>query len=244
MKQTGSKWYTTWFDTPYYHILYKNRDDDEAERFMGKLTDFLNLKSESHILDVACGRGRHAVYLNKIGFKVTGIDLSQNNIDYAKQFEKEDLKFFRHDMCQPTGNRYDAVFNLFTSFGYFEKDKYNINAIKALKTNMKPEAYGVIDFLNVRKTVKNLKNHETKTLDGIKFEIEKRTEDGYIFKDISFSADGDNHNYTEKLKCIDLQLFEHYFKEANLKIKHIFGSYNLDDFNEKTSDRLILIFQQ
>ena len=107
---------------------------------------------------MACGRGRHAVYLNKMGFQVTGIDLSQNSIDYAKQFENDQLKFIRHDMCQPTGNTYDAVFNLFTSFGYFEKDQYNINAIKAMKANMKPDAYGVIDFLNVHKTIKNLKN--------------------------------------------------------------------------------------
>ena len=41
MKQSESKWYTTWFDTPYYHILYKNRDDEEAKNFMAKLSDFL-----------------------------------------------------------------------------------------------------------------------------------------------------------------------------------------------------------
>ena len=244
MKQSESKWYATWFDTPYYHILYKNRDDEEARNFMAKLSEFLELKPQSHILDVACGRGRHAVYLNKIGFQVTGIDLSQNSIDYAKQFENDQLKFVRHDMCQPTGNTYDAVFNLFTSFGYFEKDQYNINAIKAMKANMKPDAYGVIDFLNVHKTIKNLKSHDSKTLEGIEFEIEKWVENDYLLKKISFIANGDNHSHTEKLKCIDLELFEHYFKEAGLKIRHVFGNYDLEDFDSKTSDRLILIFQQ
>jgi len=244
MKQSESKWYSTWFDTPYYHILYKNRDDEEASKFMAKITCFLDLKPQSHILDVACGRGRHAVYLNKMGFQVTGIDLSQNSIDYAKKFENEQLKFVRHDMCQPTGNTYDAVFNLFTSFGYFEKDQYNINAIKAMKANMKPHAYGVIDFLNVHKTIKNLKNHDSKTLEGIEFKIKKWAENDYILKHISFTADGNNHNYTEKLKCIDLDLFEYYFLEAGLKLRHVFGNYDLDNFNEENSDRLILIFQR
>ena len=69
-------WYASWFDTPFYHILYKNRDDKEAGVFMKTLTSFLNLRPQAEILDLACGRGRHSIYLNKLGFKVTGVDLS------------------------------------------------------------------------------------------------------------------------------------------------------------------------
>ncbi|QTY27856.1 cyclopropane-fatty-acyl-phospholipid synthase family protein [Flavobacterium sp. CS20] len=244
MKQTESKWYATWFDTPYYHILYKNRDDKEAQNFMLQLTDFLKLKPQSHILDVACGRGRHSIYLNKIGYRVTGIDLSQNNIDYAKKFETDGLHFERHDMCQPMGKTYDAVFNLFTSFGYFEKDDYNINAIKAMKANMKPDAFGVIDFLNVHHTLKHLKKYDAKTIDGIDFKIHKWIDKGYILKHIQFEVDNQKHDYTERLKCIDLKLFKSYFKVANLNIKHVFGNYNLEDFDAETSERLILVFNQ
>ena len=74
--------------------------------------------------------------------------------------------------------------------------------------------------------------------------LKNGSENDYIFKHISFTADGYNHSYTEKLKCIDLELFEHYFKEAGLKIRHVFGNYELENFNKETSDRLILIFQQ
>lgn len=244
MKQSESKWYATWFDTPYYHILYKDRNEYEAQNFMNMLTAFLGLELKSHILDLACGRGRHAVYLNKIGYQVTGIDLSQNSIDFAKKFENENLKFKRHDMCQPMGKTYDAVFNLFTSFGYFEKDDYNINAIKAMKANMKSNAYGVIDFLNIHHTIKHLKSHETKTIDGINFEIKKWIRDGYLFKQIQFEIYGIKHNHTERLKCIDLDLFKIYFKVAGLNIKEIFGNYNLEKYKPENSERLILIFQQ
>jgi len=51
-------WYASWFDTPYYHILYKDRDYDEAQAFMDNLTHYLNLPEESKILDLACGKGR------------------------------------------------------------------------------------------------------------------------------------------------------------------------------------------
>ena len=244
MKQTPSNWYATWFDTPYYHILYKNRDDKEAQDFMSNLTNKLELKPKSSILDVACGRGRHSIYLNKIGFDVTGIDLSENSINFAKQFENETLHFTRHDMCKPLGNTFDAVFNLFTSFGYFEKDESDIQAIKAMKANMKADAYGVIDFLNIHYTLKHLKTHEIKVVDGIEFEIEKWTEDNYLFKRISFEAENEKLSFTERLKCIDLELFEFYLKEAGLILESTFGDYNLNRFDVESSERLILVFRR
>lgn len=244
MKETESEWYATWFDTPYYHILYKNRDNEEAHHFMRQLTSFLTLQTGSKILDVACGRGRHAVYLNKLGFTVTGIDLSENNIEFARQFENDNLKFLRHDMCLPLDEKFEAVLNLFTSFGYFENEEDNIKAIKAMKANMTDNAYGVIDFLNIHYTKEHLKPYEEKTIDGILFKIEKWIENGYLFKQISFKADNQEHQYTERLKCLDYKLFKSYLSEAALKIKHVFGNYNLEAFDFQKSERLILIFQQ
>src|SRR5690554_6977454 len=77
------EWFKTWFDTSYYHILYQNRDFEEAERFITNLLDYLKLPGSANCLDLACGKGRHAVYLNKKGLKVTGLDLSENSISEA-----------------------------------------------------------------------------------------------------------------------------------------------------------------
>ena len=52
-------WFINWFDSPYYHILYKNRDEKEAEFFIENLVQYLNLKKRSKLLDIACGKGRH-----------------------------------------------------------------------------------------------------------------------------------------------------------------------------------------
>ncbi len=244
MKQIQPQWYDTWFDTPYYHILYKNRDDSEAEAFMSRLVKALGIKKKAAILDVACGKGRHAIYLNKIGYDVMGIDLSQNSINHAKQFENETLHFLRHDMCIPLDTTYDAVLNLFTSFGYFEKDESNVKAIQAMKANMKPDAYGVIDFLNIHYTLKHLKPFEIKAIDGIDFKIEKWVENNYLFKQISFNAEGQDFEYTERLKCIDLALFQSYFDEAGLVPERIYGNYNLDAFDKEKSERLVIIFKR
>ena len=79
-----------WFNSSYYHILYKNRDYNEAEHFINNLITKLNIKKNSKILDLACGSGRHSIYLNKKGMNVV-LDLGaniecseQNLIDFAE----------------------------------------------------------------------------------------------------------------------------------------------------------------
>ena len=78
-------WFSDWFDSKYYHILYTDRDNAEAEHFISNILDFLNPKKEQHILDLACGKGRHSKLLNDLGYRVTGVDLSENSITFQVQ---------------------------------------------------------------------------------------------------------------------------------------------------------------
>ena len=149
MSTDTTKWFTSWFDTPFYHILYKDRDDTEAHAFMDTLTNYLNIPEGGSILDLACGKGRHARYLNKIGYEVTGLDLSANSIKFAKQFENHRLRFEVHDMCKPYPKQFDAVFNLFTSFGYFESNEENIKMLRSVEKTLKPGGTFVLDFFTV-----------------------------------------------------------------------------------------------
>src|SRR4051812_2242107 len=109
------KWFQNWFNSPYYHILYNQRNDEEAEFFIDNLCAYLEPSIDCRLLDIACGRGRHSVYLNKKGYDVTGIDLSHANIKYAQQFENKRLHFYVHDMRYLFYiNYFDIAFNLFT----------------------------------------------------------------------------------------------------------------------------------
>ncbi len=241
IKNATTDWFTSWFDTSYYHILYKNRDDKEAQLFMQNLTSFLQLRKRSHILDLPCGKGRHAVYLNSLGYKVTGTDLSENSISFAKKFENKSLHFQVADMRKPLQNNYDAIFNLFTSFGYFDDDEIDMQILKHIKNGLKKEGVFVMDFLNVEKVAKNLVADEVKTVDGIEFNITRKIKNGFIVKDISFFADEKQHTYQEKVKFLDKNKLTYYFEKAGFSILHTFGNYHLDPFDVKTANRLILI---
>lgn len=238
---TKKDWFTSWFDTPYYHILYKHRNDTDAQFFMRNITSFLKLKKNSSIADVPCGKGRHSVYLNSLGYNVSGGDLSANSIQHAKEFENDSLEFEVWDMRKPIENKYDAIFNLFTSFGYFEDDNDDILILQNFKNGLKKDGVLVVDFLNVEKAKANLIPEEAKTIDGIKFNIKKEIKNGFILKHISFFADNEEHTYTEQVKLLTLEKMHHYFESAGLKVQHVFGNYALQNFNKETSDRLILI---
>ncbi|MFN5149153.1 MAG: class I SAM-dependent methyltransferase [Flavobacteriia bacterium] len=238
---SSKEWFADWFDTPYYHILYKNRNDEEAAHFIENLIEFIQLDLGSRVLDLACGKGRHSVTLNKLGYNVLGVDLSVNSIERAKPFEKEGLKFAVHDMRQVIdGEKFDAIFNLFTSFGYFDSIEDNLDVIRSIHTMLIKNGYLVIDFMNAEKVISNLVLTEVKTVDGITFNIERKYDGKHIFKNIRFEADGQIHHYTERVQALKLDDFEQLLNETGFAIIRIFGDFSLNAYDAKTSDRLII----
>jgi len=243
MSNETAKWYASWFNTPYYHLLYQNRDNSEAKRFMDTLTQHLSVQPEETILDLACGKGRHSRYLNSLGYNVTGVDLSKNSITSAKKHENERLQFEVHDMTLPFDKKFDFVFNLFTSFGYFENEEDNINTITSLKQNLKTNGIGVIDFFNAHRVISTLVTQETKQVEHITFNIKRFVENGFIKKQIDFIDEGQEYSFQERVKAITLDDFKSYFQKSGLTLLEIFGDYNLSKFSLENSQRLILIFQ-
>lgn len=235
------EWFTDWFNTPYYHTLYKDRNDTDAQLFMKNMMSFLKIPKNAHLLDLPCGKGRHSNYLNSLGYKVTGLDLAENSIKEAKKNKNERLDFKVHDMRLPFNEKYDAIFNLFTSFGYFDDDAVDISILQNIKNGLKKEGVFVFDFLNVEKVKNDLVYNETKIVDGISFQITRNIEKGFITKNIQFFANDKNHSYTERIKYLEEKQLKVYFQKVGLKIVRTFGDYHLNNFNSQTSNRLIFI---
>ncbi|MFV8375493.1 class I SAM-dependent methyltransferase [Flavobacterium sp. LB1P71] len=241
--KSTENWYTSWFDSPYYHILYKERNYREAQVFMDNLTHYLNLPEKAKVLDLACGKGRHSIYLNQLGFDVLGADLSENSIAEASKNTNETLHFKVHDMREPFEEKYDAIFNLFTSFGYFENDEDNLTTLKAIKESLSEYGFAVIDFMNVNQVLESLVPEETKTVEGIDFHIKRYLKDGHIYKEIDFEDKGQKFHFIEKVKALTLKDFEELMEEAGIYLLDIFGDYKLKKFHKTDSERLIMIFK-
>ena len=170
----NAEWYIDWFNSPYYHLLYNNRDFSEANFFIDNLCKKLQIKSHARIWDLACGKGRHSIALNKKGFDVIGTDLSENSIKEASKRKNETLEFYVHDMRQPFKNDYfDFVFNLFTSIGYFGNYEDNCKVFRIVNTALNKDRRFVIDFFNAEKVISSFEENYTEQRGDVIFNINK-----------------------------------------------------------------------
>ena len=231
-----------WFNSDYYHILYKNRDKKEAEFFINNLIKKLKIKKKSKILDLACGVGRHSFYLNKKGMNVIGIDNSENNIKKAKKFENKFLKFKKKEMTEDYGQEFDFIFNLFTSFGYIN-EKHNLNTFKSINNSLINHGILVIDYLNVFKLKEELVEKETKKIGNIIFKIKRYFKDNFIIKKIKIKDNNEIFYFEERVMELTKNDFKDYLKKFNFEILDVFGNYNLEKYH-KNSERLIMIIKK
>lgn len=239
------EWFSSWFDTPYYHTLYKHRDYSEAALFIDTITEFLKLPQNADCWDLCCGKGRHSIYLKEKGYRVVGTDLSVQSISDATKSANDTLEFYSHDMRKLfRTNYFDAIFNLFTSFGYFENRHDDVNVFNAVEKALKPGGKFVFDFFNTECVRNNLIKKDEKTIDGIIFRISKTIENNTVIKNINFTDKGQSFHFEERVKLFDKAYFEGLAKECNLSVINVFGNYQLEDFNINSSPRLILVLQK
>lgn len=245
MATIGTKeWYRDWFSSPFYHRLYFERDEKEAGNFIDNLVRFLQPPPGSRMLDAACGRGRHSCILATKGFDVTGFDLSFESIAYAKQFEKDNLSFFQHDMRYPFWiNYFNYAFNFFTSFGYFATRREHDDAMRTICASLRPGGIFVIDYLNVHYTEEHLVYNEMKNVAGTSYEIRRWNDETHFYKKI-IVTDASlviPEEYIEKVAKFSLGDFTDMLSFQNMQVIEVFGDYNLSPYDIRKTPRMIIV---
>ena len=240
-------WFKDWFNSPYYHLLYFNRDESEAAAFINKLIEFLQPPPGSSMLDVACGRGRHSMQLSGKGFDVTGIDLSFDSIREALKHENDKLHFYQHDMRQPFWiNYFDYAFNFFTSFGYFKTQREHDNAIRTIAQALKLNGIFVLDYLNVHCAEAGLVHQSEKEIEDVNFVITKWFDETHFYKKIVVEDDKleEPLQYTEKVAKFTIGDFTDMFSYQGMQVKEVFGDYQFNAYDIKKSPRLVIIAEK
>ncbi len=237
-----SEWFRSWFDSPYYHVLYGHRDDAEARLFLDHLESYLQLSPTASILDLACGKGRHSVYLNSKGYDVHGIDLSPESIQFAKRFENKGLHFDVQDMRSfLLEKKFECILNLFTSFGYFQIPEENVAVLERIKLHLKPGGIFVLDYFNTQAICSKMCPVYNYTLSGIHFDVKKSIQNGLIVKEI-IVRDGDKvEQYEERVQLLGFEAMQQMLTHVGLKFLTAFGDYELNLFQPESSDRMIII---
>lgn len=240
-------WFKTWFNTTLYEEVYAYRDETEAAKLADLVESLIPRDRFPALLDLACGRGRHSLNMAKRGYHVTGVDLAPAAIQTArKKVASEELTnvtFTIGDMRDPAGGPYDAILNLFTSFGYFEEDSENIRVLRNVASMLKPGGVFIQDYLNPLFVRNSLITSEERSLGRITFRIERTIENGMVCKKLIFPGDEQQppSEFTERVQLYDLSWFKEELQKCGLSLQETFGDYEGASFDPEESSRMVMV---
>ncbi len=137
-----TRWYAESFDEEYFRSHEYARNTAQTQTEVERIVELLNLSPGARILDLCCGYGRTAIELAKRRYKVTGLDLSAVLLQRAvahSQLSGVDVCWVRGDMRElPFEDKFDAVVNIFGSFGFLENDEADQRVLESVYRTLRP----------------------------------------------------------------------------------------------------------
>jgi SAM-dependent methyltransferase len=238
----NKEWFASWFDTKYYHLLYAHRTYDEAAAFIHSLLQFLKTPKNALVLDLACGKGRHSVELANHHLRVVGVDLSPCSILEAQRNSSDHLRFEVQDMRNlHFDEAFDAIFNLFTSFGYFDGNDDNALVLGQVFAHLKNDGVFVLDYFNAARIDRDAIITDTIIREGVTFETKKWTDGDQVFKEIIVTDGSFREVYQERVQLLTPDTIATLLQNAGFRIFARFGNYQLDALDEVHSPRCIMV---
>jgi SAM-dependent methyltransferase len=234
-----SEWFEEWFGEEYLH-LYPHRDAADAERVVVLIRRTLPWVPGWRALDVACGAGRHARALETAAARPIGLDLSASLLRRAREVTAAPL--VRADMRQLPirPHSMDLTVNLFTSFGYFEREEEHAAALAGMIETVRPGGWFVLDYLNadtVRRSLAAGDGAPGGLVAGAEVVRHLSADGRFVCKTITVP---DGRRFYERVRLFSPGDLEAMLSAAGLAIRHRFGNYEGRRL-ERGSPRVILM---
>ena len=227
---SNKKWFETWFNHPFYLELYTHRNDDDAKILLNLILPNLKLQPNARILDLGCGNGRHSINLAKLGFNVTGLDLSSNLLSIAKQeaerqkikidFVEADMRYFK---LYPLFN---GIFSFFTSFGFFDDDRENFSVFRNVSDHLVKDGFYVFDYLNESFIRKNLVSEDVQQKGDFTIVQKRRIENDMVKKTVRIEKKNEILEFEESVKLYPYEMISEVLTNFGLEVAHSWGDYS------------------
>lgn len=258
MSVLSKQWWETLFDDKYL-VTYVDRVTEETTRAQ---LEFLKktFPSQATILDLACGYGRLSIPLAREGYEVTGYDFSEYLLNVAQQEAKAavpGLRFVKGDMRHlPFDNEFDAIINVFTSFGYFESAKDDLAVLKGVHSGLKGGGYFLMEFTNSPKAMSwlyengaidretgELVSEKTETLStGLVVYQTERLDVGTLRWQMhrSWLENGQERSYRTNVRMYFLADLRQLMEEAGLRVERVYGDFDASPY-QADSERIVIL---
>ena len=240
-------WYENFFDDWYLKYWVQPITHERTCAEVTAAERFCELKPHDHVLDLCCGQGRHSVELARRGYRVTGYDLSETLLAAAEKEAHDagvDVEFVRGDMREvPWQDRFDAVVNFYTAFGYFEHDHENQAVLDRVAGALKPGGRFLLDYPCLEGRMANWKTQEffryddgTVMCHDIILNVFDQT---IVNKALYITADGQRHKTGFTLRHYYGRELRKCFDTAGMDVIGTYGS--LDGAPLKHTDTRVLV---
>ncbi|MEF3305653.1 class I SAM-dependent methyltransferase [Paenibacillus sp. GYB003] len=138
--------------------------------------------------------------------------------------------------------RFDAVVNLFTSFGYFEDDGEQLKVLRQIRKALKPGGRFVLDVMNATYTAEPLVPYSKRVEQGAAISETRRIEGGFVMKRIVVREAGrPPRRYVERVKLYSAETLTAMLYEAGLALDTVYGSYEGEAYDARRSRRMIMV---
>ena len=253
MTQSGdTPWYVQFFKGDYLrvygHTLQQDRTDLETQFAIHAL----GIQPHHRVLDLCCGQGRHSIALAKTGLDVTGVDLSEEMLaiaqseaeiaDVGLQLRQADMRHLPDDL----ENRFDAVINMFSSFGYLESEDDDQQVLHQIAKALKPGGKFLMDLLNREWVIINNEEYDWHQHEDGRIVLEHRQ--------LDLQASTNHLSYTEihpdgtRREMSDLHMRLYTLTEltkmlttAGLTLQAVYGGFRGEEYGVNTRRMIVIV---
>lgn len=245
------RWYVDFFGEEYLRIYSHALTEERTQREADQLVGLLDLPPGSDILDLCCGHGRHAIAFAQRGYQITGQDL---NAFFLEKAEAEaatagvEVRFIRSDMRRiPFENRFDAVINMFSAFGYLESQEDDQAVLKQVKMALKPGGLFLMETIHQAWLVRNFEPRGWHVGDDDVVVLEERELDLLTGRNrvtvTLIRPDGSRQQQGHAMRIYTAAELIRMVRQADLEIKEVYGGLDRSGLS-LDARRVVLLAQK
>lgn len=242
-------WYQSFFGQDYLDVYAYQFTDERARKETEFAARALALQPGESVLDLCCGQGRHAVLLAALGLDVTGLDLSELYLRLTNEAAKAgnvSVATVHADMREiPFESHFDAIVNMFSSFGYLESEEEDARVLTSIFRALKPSGRVLLDLLNRDWVVDNyIQNDWHREPDGTIY-LEHRELDLVTSRNhVTFTAirpDGSQHEIVgHHIRLYTLREVVGMLDAAGLAYEAVYGGFDGEPYGIDTRRTIVV----
>ncbi len=242
-----TQWYREFFDDWYLRLYHELEHPEKVRKEVDFIVCALALPSKASVLDLCCGQGRHSLEMARRGYSVTGVDLSEALLYAARQRAQQEglsVNFIQSDMREIAfADAFDAVINMFTSFGYLESETEDEKVLRRVAQALRQGGRFLLDVMNRDRLVRSFQAREWHAVDEGWLVLEERTFDPLSGRVetlwVAVTRDGVRYERRSSIRLYTASELRFMLERVGLKVTQLFGDYDGNPYGFD-SQRLIV----